>query len=139
VFGGLISSVYANAIERDLTLPRAHGQSGNPPQVLPTMLPVAPTTTAQGTGQGQADILAHDTFQRADQALWGTAVDGHKWQSDANTVPIFSIMGGMGQIAGAQGTFNAVLGPVSSNTDVVVSTTADRFDAGTIRITGIKR
>ncbi len=140
VLGGLISSVYAGAIERDLTLPRAHGQ-GNPRIVLPTTSTMVPTVTAQGM-KGQAavvTVLAHDTFHRPDSALWGTATDGHTWQGDANTVTIFSITGGMGQVAGGQGTFNAVLGPISSNTDVVVSTTVDRFDAGQVNIGAVVR
>src|SRR5581483_3335689 len=37
-------------------------------------------------------VLARDTFQRANQASWGTASDGHAWQSDANTSPAFSIV-----------------------------------------------
>lgn len=137
VFGGLLSSVYAGAIERDLTLPRVHGQ--NNPQILPTTPSLAPTSKVQGVGKVPVAILAHDTFQRADQALWGTAADGNKWQGDANTVAIFSITGGMGQIASGQGAFNAVLGPISSNTDVAVSTTADRFDAGQVNIGAVVR
>ena len=133
VFGGLISSVYASAIERDLTLPRVHGQGNT--QTLPTTSSLAPKATAQIP----VTILAHDTFQRANQALWGTATDGRMWQGDANTVSIFSITNGMGQVADAQGTFNAVLGPISSNTDVVVSATADRFDAGKVNIGAVIR
>ena len=134
VLGGLISSVYANAIERDLTLPRVQEQGGS--QVLSTPSSLVPT----GTGQVlPVNILAHDTFQRTDQALWGNAATGGKWQGDANTLAIFSITKGMGQVAGGQGTFNAVLGPISSNTDVVVSTTVDRFDNGKVNIGAVVR
>ncbi len=139
VFGGLISSVYASTIERDLTLPRAHGQGNT--QALPTTSSLAPTATTQGM-MGQTapiTILAHDTFQRPNQALWGTATDGSTWQGDANTVSIFSITGGMGQVADGQGTFNAILGPISSNTDVLVSTTVNRFDAGKVNIGAVVR
>lgn len=141
VLGGLISSAYANAIERDLTLPAQLKPRGT--QALPTTVPVTPTTMAQPTqptqptqqpGQQSATTLAQDTFQRANQALWGTAVDGRAWQGDANTAAIFSIVGGMGQVAGGQGTFNAILGPVSNNTDVVASMTASRFDGGKVNI-----
>ena len=133
VFGGLISSVYASAIERDLTLPRVYGQGSL--QTLPTTSSLAPIATAQVP----TTTLAHDTFQRANQALWGTATDGHMWQGDANTVSIFTVTSGMGQVAGGQGTFNAILGPISSNMDVLVSTTVDRFDAGKVNVGAVIR
>jgi len=137
VLGGLISSAYASAIEHALTLPVAQRQSNT--SALPTTSPLAPTATAtaqlmQSPGQLPVNTLAHDTFQRADQALWGTAADGRIWQGDANTAAIFSITGGMGQVTGGQGTFNAILGPISNNTDVVVSTTVSRFDAGKVNV-----
>ncbi|GAC1433915.1 MAG: hypothetical protein PVS3B3_10250 [Ktedonobacteraceae bacterium] len=135
VLGGFISNIYAGAIERGLTLPVAHGQ-GNI-QTLPTTSSLA--STAQGMGQVPVNVLAHDTFQRANQALWGTAADGRMWQGDANTVTIFSITGGMGQVADGQGAFNAVLGPISSNTDVEVSAIADRFDAGKVNVGAVVR
>ena len=138
VVGGLIASVYAGAIERDLTLPMVHGQ-GNM-QALPTMSTLVPTPIVQGTGKATpVTILASDTFQRPDQALWGTATDGHAWQGDANTATVFSLAGGMGKVVGAQGTFNAILGQIVSNTDVVVSATATRFDAGKVNIGAVVR
>jgi hypothetical protein len=84
-------------------------------------------------------MLAHDTFQRADQSLWGTAMDGRGWEGDANTAAIFSISGGMGQVAHGQGTFNAILGPTSANTDILVSITTSRFGAGQVNMGAVLR
>ena len=135
VLGGLISSAYAGAIERDLTLPRVHGQGNS------VIASTPPATISTGTTQstGQVTLLARDTFQRANQTLWGMAVNGGTWQSDANTLTVFSITQGMGQVAGGQGNFNAILGPISSNTDVVVSTTVNRFDGGKVNIGAVVR
>ncbi len=131
VFGGLVSSAYATTITRDLTMPR-------------TTHTLYPSTTASLTPKGQtkttipgqlpATTLAHDTFQRADQALWGPAVDGQDWEGDANTVTAFSIVRGMGQIAGGQGAFNAILGPTSTASEVLINATASSFDAGKVNI-----
>lgn len=137
ILGGLVSGAYAGTIQRDLTLPMAHGQGNTQTHPPPTAAPKGPTITAQPTqqpGQLPAHTLAHDTFQRADQSLWGTAVDGRAWESDANNSAIFSIAGGMGQIAHGQGTFNAILGPTKDNTDVLASITTSRFGAGLVNM-----
>ena len=134
ILGGLVSSAYANTITRDLTMPRIARQ-GN------TLYPVTtststPNSTMKPTKVGQlpATTLAHDTFQRADQALWGSAIDGQHWEGDANAVSTFSIVGGMGQLAGGQGTFNAILGPTAATSEVLISATASSFDAGKVNI-----
>ncbi len=135
IFGGLVSSAYASAITRDLSVPRASGQSNTQSPPPPsTLTPKRPAKLGQLPA-----TLAHDTFQRADQALWGSAVDGQDWEGDANTAGMFSIAGGMGQIAGGQGTFNAILGPTAPATDVSVSATTSRFDAGKVNIGAVVR
>lgn len=143
ILGGLVSGAYAGTIQRDLTLPVAHGQGNTQaPPTTSTLAPKGPTVTAKPTqqpGQLPVNTLAHDTFQRADQSLWGTAVDGRGWEGDANTAVIFSITGGMGQVAGGQGTFNAILGPTSANTDVLVSITTNRFGAGQVNMGAVVR
>ena len=139
IFGGLVSSAYANAITRDLTVSRTNGQSTiQSPATSSVLVPKRPTSTTK-PGQLAVTTLARDTFQRANQALWGTAVDGQNWDGDANSAVMFSIAGGMGQIAGGQGTFNAILGPTTSATDVSVSATTSRFDAGKVNIGAVVR
>jgi hypothetical protein len=85
----------------------------------------------------QATILAQDTFQRADQALWGAASDGQSWEGDANKMIAFSIAGSnhtWGQIANNRGNqgqgeqiYNALLGPASENVNLVVSGSVNLF------------
>ena len=95
-------------------------------------------TTIQGVVIGQPGktatpgvvVLAKDTFQRAAQVFWGTASDGHLWAGDANSIEVFSITNGAGQIDHAQGTFNAVLGTPNTNAEVLVSASANQFVAG---------
>jgi hypothetical protein len=72
-------------------------------------------------------VLAQDPFQRADQALWGTASDGKAWGGDANISPAFSIVNGTGQIANATGMLEALTDPIASNADVEVTVTANQF------------
>ena len=135
LFGGLISSAYASTITRALSMPRAGRQyNAQLPVTQLTTTSKGSTTIAQ-TGQ----ILARDSFQRANQTLWGTATDGQNWEGDANTAPPFSIVNGLGQLAGIQGTFNAVLGPTVPASDVQVSAMASNFDGGTVNIGAVVR
>src|SRR5260370_19024085 len=66
-------------------------------------------------------ILAQDTFQRPNQALWGTASDGHTWGGDANTVSAFSILNNTDQISNGNGIYNAVLGSTATHAEVLFS------------------
>lgn len=73
------------------------------------------------------NILAQDTFQRADQTFWGTASDGHFWEGDANRQPAFSIADANGRIAKGRGTLNALLGPASRDSEILVSAAISSF------------
>lgn len=85
----------------------------------PTATP-SPTPTPTSTPVGS--IIAQDTFQRADQTLWGTASDGQTWGADANKLTSFSIKNNTGQIAETTTTnMNAILGPSVNNAEVLVS------------------
>lgn len=87
-----------------------------------------PVNTPQPTqAKQQTNILAMDTFQRADQALWGQASDGRQWGGDANSKPSFSINGLKGQIAGGTGALEAVIGQATDNVDVTVSGSVNQF------------
>lgn len=102
----------------------------HPPSPKPMPSPTSTTTSRPSPippPRPNSPVLAQDTFQRADQALWGTASDGHMWGGDANTNPAFSIANGAGQIANATGVFNAVTGPSVGNADVEVQVTANQF------------
>src|SRR5579885_2623679 len=72
------------------------------------------------------DLLAQDTFQRANQTYWGTASDGHPWQGDASSNAAFSIVNNTGQISGT-GAYNAQLGPVVQNAEVLFTSSITSF------------
>jgi len=139
LIGGLVSGIYAHAIEAALTtqpvnptLPLA--RPGTPTTPSPTKSPVAgrptpPTATTTPLPAG-VSVLAHDTFQRAAQVFWGTASDGRTWSGDANSIEIFSIAHNAGLIAAGNGAFNAILGPTNADSEIVVSATINHFPAG---------
>lgn len=131
---GLITGLFSRSIEAALTLPLSVRLS----QVMATstkMTPVLPIGTAQPTmpstqATGGVSNLAQDTFKRANQVFWGTATDGRQWTGDANSIEVFSIVGNAGQIDHAQGTFNAILGSVTTNAEVIFSGTVNQFATG---------
>ena len=143
IIGGLIASFYSQAIDQALTSTpdkntssRATGIVPKMPTASPTAI-VLPATATQAAQMLQATILAQDTFQRADQALWGAASDGQSWEGDANKLTVFSIAGSnhtWGQIANNRGNqgqgeqiYNALLGPASENVNLVVSGSVNLF------------
>jgi hypothetical protein len=82
--------------------------------------------------QQPTNLLAQDTFQRQNQRLWGTASDGRIWNGDASTAGnIFTVNANMGQIANGQGTFNALLGPSSTNSEALLAGSVSDFAGGT--------
>ncbi|MGZ3624268.1 MAG: YncE family protein [Ktedonobacteraceae bacterium] len=89
----------------------------------PTFTP-SPTITPSPT---PGTILAQDTFQRANQQFWGTASDGLTWGGDANTQKSFSINNNVGQVANGSGPYNAVLGPVATDSEVFFTGSASSF------------
>ncbi len=87
--------------------------------------PTTPTPTATNP-PGQGAVLGQDTFQRANQSLWGTASDGQQWSGDANTFSGFSIANNSGQIGG-NGLYSAVLGPQVTDSEVLMSGSISKF------------
>jgi len=69
-----------------------------------------------------------DTFQRANQSLWGTASDGQAWGGDANSKSVFSISGNAGLVANTGSTsYSAVLGPAGSDEEVYATGSLSSF------------
>ena len=144
MIGGLVAGFFSHSIEAALTVQSVNGarqangtrpgstptqtQGGSTGQPAKTATPGASTTPTTVTNG--AVVLAKDTFQRAAQVFWGTASDGRLWAGDANSIEVFSISNGAGQIDHAQGTFNAVLGTPNTNAEVLVSASANQFVAG---------
>jgi hypothetical protein len=134
MLAGLIAGFFSRSIEAALTLPLNIGASQGTPtsSKLGSAGPVGtpkPSMPSTPTADG-VTILAQDTFKRANQVFWGTASDGRQWTGDANSIEVFSIVGGAGQIDHAQGTFNAVLGPANTNVEVVFSGVVNQFAQG---------
>src|SRR5439155_13001003 len=71
-------------------------------------------------------------FHRANQALWGTASDGHAWGAEANSSSIFSINNNAGQVAGGTGPHSAVLGPTASNAEVLFAGSVNSWSGANI-------
>ncbi len=92
-------------------------QSGGTTTPTPTTSPTAPTSTPT---PGQ--VVAKDTFQRANQAHWGTASDGHTWGGDSGNINAFAITGNTGVVAnGGSTSYSAVLGPSIGDVEVLVN------------------
>jgi streptogramin lyase len=100
---------------------------GSSPSPSPTLSPTAsPSPTMSPT---PATTLAQDTFQRANQQHWGTASDGLAWGGDANSSSVFSIVNNTGQLANGGSTpYNAVLGPVATDSEVIFSGSLNNFN-----------
>jgi hypothetical protein len=135
---GLISGLFVGSMQRALMLPTMQQVTSARAAPGPTApLPSTPTVRPDVPAMAPTNILAQDTFQRQqDQPFWGKASDGHLWLGDANRNPVFSIVGGMGQIANSpgQGTFNALLGPrldpMKANVEVLVRGSLNHFAPG---------
>ena len=144
--GGLVAGFFTRSIEAALTVqsvnvarhtngatPRPTAtQGGVTGQPVKTATPGASVTPAASptTVVNGVNVLAKDTFQRAAQTFWGSASDGRLWAGDANSVEVFSIVTGAGQIDHAQGAFNAILGALNTNAEVLISASVNQFAAG---------
>jgi hypothetical protein len=112
-------------------------QSGSPtPTSTPTLTPTAtatttPTPTPKSTPTPTptpGTALGTDTFQRANQSLWGTASDGQTWGGDANSRSVFSISGNAGVVSKTGSTsYSAVLGSTASNAELYATASLSSF------------
>ena len=106
------------------------GSGGVPTPTPTTIVTPSPTSTTVVTPSptpNPGTAIAQDTFQRANQAHWGTASDGHVWAADANTQNAFSIAANTGQISNGNTYYNAVLGSTIGNAEVLVSGSISSF------------
>jgi hypothetical protein len=72
--------------------------------------------------------LAQDTFKRGNQTHWGNASDGQTWGGDANSASVFSISGNVGRVSNGNTSYSAVLGPTSTNAQVLFSGSISNFN-----------
>ncbi len=131
---GLVAGLFTGPIEKALGIAQGTQATTNIQKMLQAQ--GKPNTPAPGTPPGnnnqptQTNVLATDTFQRPNQASWGTASDGRQWGGDANAKPAFSITNLKGQIAGGQGALDAVIGIPTDNVDVTISGSINQFGNG---------
>ncbi|MGH2493780.1 MAG: hypothetical protein ACRDIV_03665, partial [Ktedonobacteraceae bacterium] len=92
------------------------------PTSTTTSTPTPTPTTTPGT------TLGTDTFQRANQSLWGNASDGQTWGGDANSQGAFSVSGNTGLVKNTGGnSYSAVLGPTATDSEVYASGSLSSF------------
>jgi hypothetical protein len=140
--GGLIAAIFAPSIEAALTLPEVPTLPTlhtNTPVSRPAMPPATLTPAIPSPVSNNVNILARDTFQRPDQAFWGTASDGRVWVGDANTVNAFSIVQHAGQVDQQQGIFNAILGPTTTDAEVVISASINHLNPNSVNVGTVLR
>jgi hypothetical protein len=152
VIGGMIAGLFMGSIQKALTLPMmqamdnvankqgemparpptpaGQGQKSPPAIKNPTPNPNG-NQTLPGQNANQSNVLAQDTFQRNDQALWGSSSDGRQWEGDANMSQSFSIANAAGRIANGQGSFNAVLGSPVADSEVLAGGSVNQFTGTT--------
>lgn len=105
-----------------------------PPTPTPTNSPSATVTFTPSPSPSPSPVtlIAQDTFQRANQKFWGSASDGQTWGGDANTKSVFSINNNTGKITNGKGTYNAVLGPPSTDAEVLFTASISSFTNNTL-------
>ena len=117
------TSFQSNALTSGGTTPTA--TVGTTPTAIPTT-GTTPTVTPTTPTSGQT--LGADTFQRANQAHWGNASDGHAWGGDSTNVNAFAITNNTGTVVnGGNTSYSAVLGSSATNADVLVSGSLSSF------------
>ncbi len=95
-----------------------------------TILPV-PTITSALTLPAN-NTLAQDTFQRANQAFWGTSSDGQAWGVDAKNSQSFAIVNHTGQVTNGNGVYDAILGHMAVNSEVVFSGSLTQYTSSSL-------
>ena len=104
------------------TLPTSTPTLTVTPTTAPTTTPTTISTSTPTPSPTPGNTLGTDTFQRANQSLWGTASDGQSWGGDANIQSVFSISNNAGLVSNTGGnSYSAVLGPQAANAEVFVS------------------
>ena len=89
-------------------------------------------TTSSSTSTAAGTVLAQDTFQRSNQTSWGTSSGGQTWGGDANGSTAFSITSNSGRVTNGSTSYNAVLGPLSTNAEVSFTGSFDNYTTNTI-------
>lgn len=95
---------------------------------------VATPAVAAMTSGASPEVLASDTFQRANQPYWGTSSDGHTWQADASNARNFSIYEHAGLITSTPQPIycNAILGPVVTDAEITFNAALSQYSTSAL-------
>ena len=127
-FANKFAVAVQNSVPTPTPSPSISPSPGVTPSPSPTMS-LSPTVTPSLTvTPSPGTTLAQDTFQRANQQHWGKASDGQTWGVDANASSVFSIRNNAGQLSNGGSVYNAVLGPVATNAEVIFSGSMSSFN-----------
>lgn len=124
-----ITEEFANKLAKAIqnAAPTPAPSPGISPSPSPTLSPSPIVTPSPTPSSSPGTTLAQDTFKRANQQYWGNASDGQTWAGDANTSSVFSISNNTGKLANGGTAYNAVLGPVATNAEVIFSGSISSF------------
>ena len=133
LLGSLLTQLFWSQVGAALTLPPPTTRvQGKPRATMAASSPIASVAPCTVATTSTWVTLADDTFQRDNQLFWGKAGDGQLWGADANTLNVFSIVDGRGQLTGGQGIYSAILGPRVSDAEIITSGSMSRFHATTL-------
>jgi len=128
---------FSAEIQASLTLPVIKIKLAAPTHIaIPTREATAtkltvPTSTSALTLPANA-ILAQDTFQRANQVSWGVSSDRLAWGADAKSSQSFAIVNHTGQVTNGNGVYDAIIGPVAVNSEVVFSGSLTNYTSSSL-------
>ncbi len=127
-FANKLAEAIQNGMLTSTPSPDRSPSPGVTPSPSTTISPSPTMALSPAPSPSPGTTLAQDTFQRANQQHWGKASDGQTWSADANTSSVFSISNNTGQLANGSIAYNAVLGPIATNAEVIFSGSMSSFN-----------
>ena len=118
----------AEAVQNGVPTPTP--SPGVTPSPSPTLSPSTTVTPSPSptASPSPGTTIAQDTFQRSNQKHWGQASDGQTWGADANISNVFSINNNIGQLSNGSSVYNAVLGSVATDSEIIFSGSLSSFN-----------
>jgi hypothetical protein len=128
---------FSSEIQASLTSPVIKIKLAVPTHmVIPTQVATATTlpvpTLTSALTLPVNNTLAQDTFQRPNQAFWGTSSDGLAWGADAKNSQSFAIVNHMGQVTNGNGVYDAILGHMAVNSEVEFSGSLTQYTSSSL-------
>jgi streptogramin lyase len=118
----------AEAVQNGVPTPTP--SPGVTPSPSPTLSPSTTVTPSPSptASPSPGTTIAQDTFQRSNQKHWGQTSDGQTWGADANISNVFSINDNTGQLSNGSSVYNAVLGSVATDSEIIFSGSLSSFN-----------